>query len=93
MRATCRIAYAMACYRQSLAARNSHMSLLGNLSDRTHKQVGAFFIGFAVLGAFLLLPDASESKSPTLYIVVLGGVFVGVPAALGIALVSGRLRQ
>jgi 4-amino-4-deoxy-L-arabinose transferase-like glycosyltransferase len=64
-----------------------------NRADGTHRHVGAFFIGLAVLMAFLLMPVASESKLPTLYTLLLGGILLGVPAALRIAAVSGRLRQ
>lgn len=55
--------------------------------------VGVSFIGFAVLGAFLLIPGAKQSQSPLLYVGVLGGLFVGVPAILGIAVVRENLHK
>jgi hypothetical protein len=62
-------------------------------TEKQYKQVGWFFIAFAVLTACLLLPDASQSRSPILYILVIGGLFVGVPAAVGIGAVLGRLPR
>lgn len=55
--------------------------------------VGVFFIAFAVLAAVLLLPGAKESRSPLLYMCILGGLFVGVPAILGIAVVHENLHK
>jgi cytochrome bd-type quinol oxidase subunit 1 len=55
--------------------------------------VGVFFIAFAVLCAVLLMPGAKESQSPFLYVCVFGGLFVGVPAILGIAVVHENLHS
>src|ERR1017187_6966777 len=49
------------------------MSVLSNLTDKARKQVGVFFIVFAVLAAFTTLPSANEAKSPILYVVIGGG--------------------
>jgi hypothetical protein len=49
--------------------------------------VGVWFIGFALLGAVLLLPGASKSESPLLFVSIVGGLFVVIPAALGIGIV------
>lgn len=54
--------------------------------------VGVFFVAFALVNAILLLPDAHKSQSPVLYLFVLGGLFVGVPAALGIGIIIEKLR-
>jgi hypothetical protein len=55
--------------------------------------VGVFFIAFALLCALLLMPGAKESQSPLLYVCTLGGLFVGVPAILGIAVVRENLHK
>ncbi len=52
-----------------------------------------FLHRFAVLGAVLLMPGAKESQSPLLYVCILRGLFVGVPAILGIAVVHENLRK
>jgi hypothetical protein len=54
--------------------------------------LGAFFVGFAALTAILLLPGARQSASVVLYVLVLGGLFVGVPAALGIGIIIQQLQ-
>jgi hypothetical protein len=55
--------------------------------------VGVYFIAFAVLCAVLVMPGAKESQSPLLYVCILRGLFVGVPAILGIAVVHENLRK
>jgi hypothetical protein len=55
--------------------------------------VGLCFIAFAVLGAVLLMPGAKESQSPLLYLCLFGGLFVGVPAILGIAVFYENLYK
>jgi len=55
--------------------------------------VGIFFIGFALVAAFLVVPGAKQSESPLLYICILGGLFVGIPAALGIGVVLENRRK
>lgn len=54
--------------------------------------VGVFFVAFALVNAILLLPDAHKSQLPVLYLFVLGGLFVGVPAVLGIGIIIENLR-
>ena len=49
--------------------------------------VGAFFIGLALVVGVLMLPGAKESQSPLLYVCTLGGLFVGIPVIVGIAIV------
>jgi hypothetical protein len=55
--------------------------------------VGLFFIGLAVVGAIFVLPGAKEAQSPFLYICIFGGLSVGIPAALGIAVVLENRRK
>jgi len=55
--------------------------------------VGVFFIAFALIAAVMVLPGARSSQSPLLYVCVFGGLFVGVPAALGIGVVLENLRK
>ena len=55
--------------------------------------VGVFFIAFGVLCAVLLMPGAKESHSPFLYVCIFGGLFVGVPAILGVAVIRENSRN
>jgi hypothetical protein len=55
--------------------------------------VGGFFIAFAIIAALLVFPGAKGSQSPLLYICIFGGLFVGIPAALGIGVVLENLRR
>jgi len=55
--------------------------------------VGWFFIGFALISALLILPSAKQSQSPVLYVFLIGGLFVGIPAVLGIAVVCEYLHN
>lgn len=69
------------------------MSLLRSLTAKTHKQLGVFFIAFAVLVAVVTLPSANEARSPILYVVIVGSLGVAIPAAIGISLLTGRMRR
>jgi hypothetical protein len=62
-------------------------------TDRQIRQRGIFFAAFAILMGFLLLPGAKEARSPFLYVIIFGGIFVAMPAVIGIALISGRLGR
>jgi len=55
--------------------------------------VGFFFIGFAVVAAIAILPGAKGAQSPFLFICIFGGLFVGIPAALGIGVVLENRRK
>ena len=55
--------------------------------------VGGFFIAFALVAAVVVLPGAKGSQSPVLYVCIFGGLFVGIPAALGIGLILENLRK
>jgi len=55
--------------------------------------VGVFFIGFAFLAAVFVLPGAKEAQSPVLYVCTFAGLFVGIPAALGIGVVLENRRK
>ena len=54
--------------------------------------VGAFFIGFALINAILILRGMKGAESPIFYICIFGGLFVGIPAVLGIAIVHEHLH-
>ena len=54
--------------------------------------IGLFFIGFALLAAILLSTGTKSAASPTLYVIIIGGLFVGVPGALGIGIAFENLR-
>jgi hypothetical protein len=56
-------------------------------------QVGVFFIGFAALAGVFVLPGARETTAPIFYICVFGGLFVGIPAVLGVAIITEHLRN
>jgi hypothetical protein len=55
--------------------------------------VGFFFIGFAVVAAVAILSGAKSAQSPLLFVSIFGGLFVGVPAALGIGVVIENRRK
>jgi hypothetical protein len=55
--------------------------------------VGFCFIALALIAAVLVLPGAKESQSPLLYVCIFGGLFVGIPAALGIGVVLENRRK
>ena len=55
--------------------------------------VGFFFIGFAVVAAVAILSGAKGAQSPFLFVCILGGLFVGIPAALGIGVVLENRRK
>jgi hypothetical protein len=55
--------------------------------------VGVFFIGFALLAAVAVLSGAKEAQSPFLFVCIFGGLFVGIPAALGIGVVLENRRK
>lgn len=53
--------------------------------------VGVVSIGIALISAILILPGSKGSESPLLYVCVFGGLFVGISAVLGIAVVYEHL--
>ncbi len=55
--------------------------------------LGLSSIAFALLAGIVVLPGAKAAASPTLYVIIFGGLFVGVPAALGVGIVSEHLRD
>jgi len=55
--------------------------------------VGLFFIGLALIAAGFIFPGAKGAQSPILYICIFGGLFVGIPAALGIGVVVENRRK
>jgi predicted membrane-bound mannosyltransferase len=55
--------------------------------------VGFFFIGFAAVAAVVILPGAKSAQSPFLFVCIFGGLFVGVPAALGIGVILENRRK
>ena len=90
-----------ACLQQSpwklmLGARYYWPSMFNLTPERSktarNKALGWFFICFAVLAAVLILPGAKESASPTLYVLIFGGLFVGIFAVLGIAILTGHVQ-
>ena len=62
-------------------------------TEKAYFQVGLGFIAVALFIAVAFLPGIREARSPSLYVIIVGGIFVGVPAAVGIGLVSGRLQR
>ena len=55
--------------------------------------VGIFFIGFALLAATFIFPDAKGAQSPILYVCIFSGLFVGILAVLGIGVVVENRRK
>jgi len=54
--------------------------------------VGVFFVAFAITAAILLLSGPAKSSSAVLYILIFGGLFVGVPATLGLGVILAQLK-
>jgi predicted membrane-bound mannosyltransferase len=54
--------------------------------------VGVGFVALALVTAILALPDANSSQSPWLYVCIIGGLFVGLPATLGIGVIVENIR-
>ena len=59
----------------------------------TRTSVGLGFIAIALLAAVGFLPDAKKAPEPILYVCVVGGLFVVVPAVLGIGVVLENRRK
>jgi hypothetical protein len=55
--------------------------------------LGFFLIVFAVVAAVAVLSGARGMQSPLLFVGIFGGLFVGVPAALGIGVVVENRRK
>jgi len=55
--------------------------------------VGVFFVAIALVDAIFILPGARESQSPILYVCIFGGLFVAIPATLGIAVVTQNRKR
>jgi hypothetical protein len=55
--------------------------------------VGVGYVALAVMSAILILPGANGSEAPFLYVCIVGGLFVGIPAVLGIAIVYEHLHR
>jgi hypothetical protein len=48
-------------------------------------------IVLSIACALIVLPGAKHAQSPVLYIVLFGGLFVGVPLAISIGCLTGYL--
>jgi len=55
--------------------------------------VGMGFICFAVVGAAFTFFGAKGARSPILFVCIVGGLLVDVPAALGIGIILENLRD
>jgi len=64
-----------------------------NLTKKARFQVGVFFIAYSLIAGMAILSGARQAHSPILYGIIFGGIFAGVPAALGIALISGHVLK
>lgn len=62
-------------------------------TDKQIKHRGIFFVAFAVLMGIVFLPGAKEAHSPILYVLIIGGIFVAIPALVGVAIILGRLGR
>jgi RsiW-degrading membrane proteinase PrsW (M82 family) len=76
------------------AAKATGMKLGMNYThyDSGQLWVGVFAVAFALIGAILLLPGAAKPSSVVLYILIFGGLFVGVPATLGLGIILAQLK-
>jgi len=81
-----------ACFRQS--GRRLRIDRVMKVTGKPIRtSVGLFFIGIAFVSAISILPGAKSAQSPFLYVCILGGLFVGIPAALGIGIVLENRRK
>ena len=55
--------------------------------------LGVWASVLAVIGAVFTLPGAKDSHAPLLYVLIFGGLAVGIPAALGIGIILENLRN
>lgn len=55
--------------------------------------LGVFWIGIALFDAVAFLPGATSSQSPVFYLCIVGGLFVGIPAAMGIGIILENRRK
>jgi hypothetical protein len=55
--------------------------------------LGICFIALALIAAVFILPSAKESHAPLLYVGIFGGLGVGIPAILGVAIVRENRRS
>ena len=55
--------------------------------------LGWCFIAYAGIAALFVLPGANDSHSPILYVAIFGGLFVAIPAVLGIAIVREHRQR
>lgn len=55
--------------------------------------VGVFFIVFGVIGAAAMLSGAKGAASPLLFVCIFGGLFMLIPAVLGIGIVYEHLHE
>lgn len=82
----------IACFRQS--GRRLRIDRVMKVTGKPIRtSVGLFFIGIAIVSAISILPGAKSAQSPFLYVCILGGLFVGIPAALGIGIVLENRRK
>lgn len=54
-------------------------------------QVGVLGIVFSLVCAWIVLPGARRAQSPTLYVIIFGGLSVGLPLAMAIGCLTGHL--
>jgi len=55
--------------------------------------LGMWLIVFAVISAAAILSGAKDAESPLLFVGIFGGLFVLIPAVLGIGIVYEHLRN
>ena len=58
-------------------------------SPRTKTGIGG--IVFSVIMAAVVLPHASQARSPVLFVIIFGGLAVGLPLGMGIGCLTGHL--
>ena len=55
--------------------------------------VGVSFIGYSLIVGTLILSSMKEAHSPLLYVLIFGGLFSGVPGALGVGIILENRRE
>jgi len=55
--------------------------------------LGIWFLAIAALCAVFVLPGARNARSPILFLFIFGGLSVGIPATLGVAIIRENIRS
>ena len=60
---------------------------------RVGLDVGIFFVVLSVITGAIVIAGAKDAQSPVLFVCLFGGLFSGVPGALGIGAIVNHRRM